>query len=99
MIPSWMLILLNTKDVGEFSYKGLYNIYIKGMMVEGEWVVSIRVDALPYFAWGCNGLRTGLNCSFNGVIRYYIFLVINQLTEYKAEGRTELLHSIKDYLE
>lgn len=99
MIPLWLLPLLNTIDVGEFSYNNEYRISIRGKLVGGEWVVDVYVYAIPYFAWGCNKFHTGMKGSFNSVVRYYLALVINQLSEYGAEGRKELLSVIRGYLE
>ena len=99
MIPTWVLLLLSTTDVGEFSYNDKFRISIKGKLVDGEWVVDAYVNAIPYFAWGCNKFHTGMKSSFNSVVRYYLTLVINQLSEYNAEGRKELLSIMKGYLE
>lgn len=52
MIPTWMVSLLSTTSVGEFSYNDRYKVSIKGDFVDGEWVVDVHVYALPYFAWG-----------------------------------------------
>lgn len=100
MIPLWLISILDTSSVGDFLYeKNLLKISIKGRFVGNEWVVDIYVDAVSYFAWGCNNLCTGIKSSFNAVVRYYLTLVINQLSEYGAEGKKELLYVIKDYLE
>lgn len=99
MIPLWIISLLNTTDVGEFSYNNEYRISIRGKLVDGEWVVDVYVYAIPYFAWGCNKFHTGMKGSFNEVVRYYLALVINQLSEHGAEGRKELFSIMKDYLE
>lgn len=99
MIPLWILTLLNITDVGEFYYNNGYKISIKGKLVDDEWVVDVHVYAIPYFVWGCNKFHTGMKGSFNLVVRYYLALVLNQLSEYGAEGRKELLSIMKDYLE
>lgn len=99
MIPLWVLLLLSTTDVGEFSYNDKFRISIKGKLMDGEWVVDVYVYAIPYFAWGCNKFHTGMKGSFNVVVRYYLALVINQLSEYGAEGRKELLSVMRGYLE
>ena len=99
MIPTWIITLLNTIDVGEFSYNNKYRISIRGKFLGGEWVVDIHVYAFPYFAWGCNKFHTGINGSFKSVVRYYLTIVLNQLSEYGAEGRKELLYIMKDHLE
>ena len=99
MIPLWILTLLNITDVGEFYYNNGYKISIKGKLVDDEWVVDVHVNAIPYFAWGCNKFHTGMKGSFKSVVRYYLALVLNQLSDYGAEGRKELLYIMKDYLE
>lgn len=99
MIPLWIISLLNTTDVGEFYYNNEYRISIRGKFLDGEWVVDVHVYAIPYFAWGCNKFHTGMKSSFNSVVRYYLALVINQLSEYGAEGRKELLSVMRGYLE
>lgn len=99
MIPIWVILLLNTTDVGEFSYNDKYRISIKGKLVGDEWVVDVHVNAIPYFAWGCNKFHTGIKGSFKSVVRYYLALVLNQLSEYGVVGRKELLSVIKDDLE
>ena len=99
MIPIWILSLLNTTDVGEFSYNGKFRISVKGKLVDGEWVVDVRIYAIPYFAWGSNKFHTGMQGSFNSVVWYYLELVINQLSEYGAEGRKEFLSIMGCYLE
>ena len=62
-------------------------------------MVDVYVNAIPYFAWGCNNFYTGMKGSFNSVVRYYLTLVINRLSEYNVEGRKELLSIMKGYLE
>lgn len=99
MIPLWIISLLGTTDVEEFSYNDKYRISIRGKLVGGEWMVDVYVNAIPYFAWGCNKFYTGMKGSFNSVVRYYLTLVINRLSEYNAEGRKELLSIMKGYLE
>ena len=98
MIPLWIISLLNTTDVGEFYYNNEHKISIRGKLVDGEWVVDVHVYAI-YFAWGCNKFHTGMKGSFKSVVRYYLALVLNQLSEYGAEGRKELLSIMKNYLE
>lgn len=98
MIPLWLYPLLNTSDVGEFLYSGICDICIKGRIEKSVWVVDVRVSALPYFIWGCNGVCTGKS-SFKEVVRYYLAVVLNQLSERGVEGREHILSLIRDYLE
>lgn len=95
MIPTWIVSLLNTTDVGEFLYNDKYRISIGGKFLDGEWVVDIHVYAFPYFSWGCNKFHTGIKGPFKLVVRYYLTIVLNQLSEYGADGRDELLSEIK----
>lgn len=101
MIPAWMISLLSINGVEEFSFS--YNeeqkIFIDGKRINDEWVVNVYVVAMPYFAWGCNKLRTNMKGSAKSVIRYYLMEVLNQLSEYHAEGRDKLMQAIKDNLE
>lgn len=99
MIPLWVISLLGTPGTGEFLYSNGCTVRIKGRMKVNEWVVDVYVNAIPHFAWGCNGFHTGMTGSFKSVVRYYLTLVLNQLSEYGAEGREELLSAIKDNLE
>ena len=99
MIPLWVISLLGTSGAGEFLYSDGCTVSIKGRMTVNEWVVDVYVNAIPHFAWGCNGFHTGMTGSFKSVVGYYLALVLNQLSEYGAEGRKELLSIMKDYLE
>lgn len=101
MIPLWQIALLNINGVGEFSFSYCeeQTIFIDGRRVEGDWVVNIHVLAMPYFAWGCNKFKTKMNGSHKEVIRYYLTLILNQLSEHKAKGREKLLRVIKANLE
>lgn len=98
MIPLWVIPLLNTADVEEFSYNDKFRISIRGKLTDGEWVVDVHVYAIPYLAWGCNKFHTGMKGSFNSVVRYYLALVINQLSEYGTEGRKGILSVMRCYL-
>lgn len=101
MIPAWFIALLNINNVGEFSFT--YNrepkIFMDGRFLNDEWVISFRVIAMPHFAWGVRDYPTGIAGSHKEVIRYYLGVVVNQLTEHKADGRTELLKIIRENLE
>ena len=99
MIPLWNLSLLNTMNVGEFLYDNGCRIHIDGVLVNNEWEVNIRVNAEPYFLWGCNGLHTGIRGSFNSVVGYYLAIVVNQLSEYNAKERDGVYSVMRGYLE
>lgn len=98
MIPLWVLSLLNT-DVEEFLYCGRYRVFIRGNRINGEWVVDIHVTAFPYFAWGCNKLRTEIRGSFKEVVRHYLMVLLNQLSERGADNKNEVLSVLKGNLE
>lgn len=98
MIPLYMLLLLDTSDVGEFSYEGCCRIFIYGKLETTEWVVNVRVYAKG-FAWGCNKFHTGIHGSFKLVVRYYLMKVLNDLSEYGVEGKNDLLAVLRNYLE
>lgn len=99
MIPLWILPLLNTIDVGEFSYNGQYKIHITGVLVNGEWVINIHVNASPYFAWGCNKYHTRIRGSFKDVVRYELATILNQLSECGVRDKREIVALLKDNLE
>lgn len=101
MIPLWQISLLNLNGVGEFSFSYCeeQTIFIDGKRIDGEWVISVRVLAMPYFAWGCNKYHTKMRDSHKEVVRYYLVLILNQLSENKAVGRQKLLEVIKNNLE
>lgn len=95
MMPAWIIALLSINDVGEFSYNDGYKIFIRGKFINGEWVVDVHVYVIPYFAWGCNKFHTGIGGSFKAVVKYYLMLVINQLSEYGVENRKDFISRIK----
>lgn len=99
MIPLWAISLLSTPGAEEFLYSNGCTVRIRGRMTGNEWVVDAYVSVIPHFAWGCNGFHTGMTGSFKSVVRHYLALVLNQLSEYGAEGREELLSAIKNNLE
>lgn len=97
MIPTWQIALLHINEVGHFSftYNEEQKIFIDGNLINDEWVINIRVDALPYFIWGCNNYHTKISGRYTEVIRYYLYLVYNQLSEYEVPSRDKLLEFIK----
>ena len=99
MIPLWHLSLLGTNGVEEFSFFGNCEFFIRGRLLTGEWVIDIRVIALPYFAWGCNNYKTGMTGAFKAVVKYYIMDVLNRLSAYTSADRKELLSVLKDGLD
>lgn len=97
MIPLWITSLLGASRVEEFLYNSKYTLRLKGELVNGEWIVDVYVNALPYFAWGSNRKSTKITGSFRDVISYYLMIMLNQLTAYSAEGREEVFLLVKDY--
>lgn len=95
MIPAYILLLLDSQKAEEFLYYDKHYISIKGTFINDEWVVDIRVNVLPHFAWGCNNYHTGMRGSFKSVVRYHLMDISNQLSECNAEGRGNLLKVIK----
>lgn len=61
-----------------------YRISIRGKFLDGEWVVDVHVNAIPYFAWGCNGFHTGITGSYDDVISYYMGIIFEQLKRRRA---------------
>lgn len=101
MIPAWFISLLSINGVEEFSfsYNEAQKIFIDGKRINGEWIVNVYVIATPYFAWGCNKFNTKMKGSAKSVASYYLMKVLNQLSEYHAEGRSNLMQAIKSNLE
>ena len=75
MMQAWLILLYPSHNEGFFSNE---NTSIKGVFINGEWVVDVRVET-PHFAWGCNKFHTGLAVSFDKVVDVYIKRVRNQL--------------------
>ena len=99
MLHTWLIPLLSINDVGEFLF--VYNtksdIRIHGVLKNGEWVVNIRVKT-PGFIWGCNEYHTGIQ-SKGRVLKYLIVEIINQMAEYRLDGKEDLLSVLKGDLE
>lgn len=47
---------------------------------------------------GCNKFHTKIKGSFKMVVGYYLALILNQLSEYGADGRKELIPIMRSYL-
>lgn len=100
VIPAWLIITLPGDSVGEFSFqhKSKYEISICGIFVNDEWVISLRVYALPYMAYGCNNYHTGMKDRFQ-VIRYFLMDFVNKISEYTTEGLKEITILMRNTLE
>lgn len=101
MIPVWQTSLLCTSFVEEFSfsYLGTVKVFMDGKRSKGEWLLTIRVDSLPYFAWGCKHHHTKLKGESEEVIRYYMAVVLNQMGEYGVPHREDILDLLKGDLQ
>ena len=97
LTPALLMIILPSNSVGEFSFqhKGEYEILIYGVFIENEWVISLRVHALPYMAYGCNNYHTGLKDS-RQVIRYFLMDFINKISPYSSENIKPIVNVIKE---
>ena len=100
MIPLWLTPLLDASCIGEFSfqYDNEQSISIKGKLIDDEWVVDISVKATPYFSWGCNKFRTGINGLYKKVVKYYLMQVVNDLTAYGVDS-SGIIRLLKDDLD
>lgn len=101
MIPAWMISLLCTDGVEEFSftYNEEQKISIDGKKFGGEWIVSFYVIAMPHFACGANKFNTHITGSYKDVVRWYVTDTLNKLSLYKgAKGREKLLALLRSDL-
>lgn len=102
MIPAWLLTsLLSIYGVEEFSfsYNEKQKIFIDGKRINGEWIINAYVIAMPYFAWGVNGYNSHMKGTHKEVIRYYLSIILNQLSEYKAPDRDKIISLIRSDLD
>ena len=101
MIPVWFTLLLGTKNAEEFSfiYDRDYKIFIYGKLIKNEWVVTVHISALPYFACGFNNITKRNFSNHNEIIKYYVMDTINKLSTVSAKGTRELIEIIKYNLE
>lgn len=94
ILPILLLLSGNTEEFS-FKYEGSQKFYISGKFVDGEWVVNVSVYS-SMIIWGCNDYHTRLT-SKSKVIRYFLMLFINQLSEYEIPTKN-LLNLIKNVL-
>ena len=88
-------IILLSENAGEFSFNhhGKQEFYIYGKLIDGEWIVNVRVNS-ELVIWGCNGYNTHKR-SKTEVIRYFLMLFINQISEYGISAK-ELVNLMKN---
>lgn len=97
-LEPWQISLLNSSGVEEFSfsYNGVQKIFLDGKKLDGEWIIRMRVHCPNYFAWGVSRHRTKFTGVSSEVIRYYLAVVMNQMSEYGVtKGRADILRIIK----
>lgn len=88
-------IILLSENAGEFSFNhhGKQEFYIYGKLIDGEWIVNVRVHS-ELVIWGCNRYNTHKR-SKTEVIRYFLMLFINQVSEYGISAK-ELVNLMKN---
>lgn len=89
------VIILFDESAEEFSFNhcGKHEFHIDGKLIDGEWIVNVRVYS-ELVTWGCNRYNTHKR-SKTEVIRYFLMLFINQLSEYGIYAK-ELLNLMKN---
>lgn len=91
------VIILLGENAEEFSFNhhGKQEFHIDGKLINGEWIVNVRVYS-ELVIWGCNRYNTHKR-SKTKVIRYFLMLFINQLSECGLHAK-ELLKLMKNVL-
>lgn len=91
------VIILLGENAEEFSFNhhGKQEFHIDGKLINGEWIVNVRVYS-ELVIWGCNRYNTHKR-SKTEVIRYFLMLFINQLSECGLYAK-ELLKLMKNVL-
>lgn len=91
------IIILLSENAEEFSFNhyGKQEFHIDGKLVNGEWIVNVKIHAESVI-WGCNRYNTH-KCSKKEVIRYFLMVFINQLSEYGISAK-ELINLMKNVL-
>ena len=101
MIQPWQILLLGIGNSEEFSFlmETPCKVSIGGRKINGEWIVSVHVLAFPYFAWGVNNYRSLFTGGPKEVIRYYLALVLYEVSGHTSEWTSEIHKAIKGNLE
>lgn len=79
MMLATIILLSENAEEFSFNHHGKQEFHIDGKMINGELVVNVRVYS-ELVIWGCNRYNTHKR-SKTEVIRYFIMLFINQLSE------------------
>lgn len=95
MLPIIILLGENAEEFS-FNHHGKQEFHIDGKLIDGEWIVNIRVYS-ELVIWGCNRHNTHKH-SKKEVIGYFLMLFINQLSENGISSK-ELLNSMKNVLQ
>lgn len=94
MLPIIILLGENAEEFS-FNYNDKQKFHIDGKLIDGEWIVNVRVYS-ELVIWGCNRYNTHKH-SKTEVIRYFLMIFINQLSEYGKSAK-ELLNIMKNDL-
>lgn len=92
MLATIILLSENTEEFS-FDHQGKQKFHIYGKLINGEWVVNAKVYSESVI-WGCNRYNTHKS-SKKEVIRYFLMVFINQLSEYGISAK-ELLNLMKN---
>lgn len=95
MMLATIILLSENAEEFSFNHHGKQEFHIDGKLIGGEWIVNVRVYS-ELVIWGCNRYNTHKR-SKKEVIRYFLMLFINQLSEYGISAK-ELLNLMKDVL-
>lgn len=93
MMLAVIILLGESAEEFSFNHRGKQEFHIDGKLIDGEWVVNVRVYS-ELVIWGCNRYNTHKR-SKTEVIRYFLMLFINQLSEYGISVK-ELLNLMKN---
>ena len=95
MMLSTIILLSENAEEFSFNHHGKQEFHIYGKLINGEWVVNVRVYS-ELVIWGCNRYNTHKR-SKTEVIRYFLMLFINHLSECGISVK-ELLKAMKNVL-
>lgn len=95
MMLATIILLGENAEEFSFNHHGKQEFHIDGKLIDGEWIVNVIVYS-ELVIWGCNKYNTH-KCSKKEVIRYFLMLFINQLSEHGVSAN-DLLNIMKDDL-
>lgn len=93
MMLATIILLSENAEEFSFNHHGKQEFYIDGKLLNGEWIVNVRVYS-ELVTWGCNRYNTHKSYK-KEVIRYFLMLFINQLYEYGISAK-ELLNLMRN---